>query len=119
MALIVTCKDRADAIDALDHISMAIEAHKVPDWGKTKSNLYHNTKIEYKDKLGFRSTISERALYFGLVNSDDPTFGITRDIYDRYHSSFYNVLIHFSWQCYFTVEQSPICLENIDARITD
>jgi hypothetical protein len=119
MALIVTCKDRANAIEVLDRISTAIERHKVPDWGKTKSGLYRNTKIEFKDQLGFRPTVSDRALCFGLVNIDDPAFGIPRDIHDRYHASFYDVLVRLSWQYYFTVEQTPGCLENVDARVAD
>jgi hypothetical protein len=119
MALIVTCKDPPSAVDALARITRAIENHKVPCWGRTKSNLIRNTTAEFENKTGFRPSIVENRLYFGLADPDHPPYSVTRELYERYHSLFYSVLVHFSWLYYFTVEQSPDRLEGIDARIAE
>jgi hypothetical protein len=72
-----------------------------------------------KNRACFRPTIKEDRLYFGLVNPDHSPFSVTRATYEKYHSMFYGVLVHLSWQLYFTVEQTPDGLKDVDADIAD
>jgi hypothetical protein len=117
MALIVTCKDLTNAIEVLHKITNAIEGFKITDWEKVGTNHFQNTRKEFKGKACFRPTIKDDKLYFGLINPENPPFSITRETYEDYHSMFFTVLIHLSWMYYFTVEQSPDRIENIDAKV--
>jgi hypothetical protein len=119
VALIVTCKDLMNAIDVLHRITMAIENGKITDWELTGSNEFQNTKREYKGKACFRPTIKENKVYFGLINPNSAPFSVSRPIYDEYHAMFYSVLVHLSWIYYFTVEQTPDRIQNVDGKITD
>jgi hypothetical protein len=117
MALIVSCKNIADTIEALRQITKAIESDKVPDWERVGTNCFRNVKKEYRDKAMFSPIIQDNKLYFGLLNLNNKHDSLTQEIYDNYHSMFYRVLVRFSWKLYFTVEQSPDRFEDIDSGI--
>jgi hypothetical protein len=119
MALIVTCKDLINAIDVLHRITMAIENGKITDWEKVGSNEFQNLKKEFKGKACFRPTIKENKLYFGLINPNNSPFSVSRSMYEDFHAMFYSVLVHLSWKYYFTVEQTPDRIQNIDGKITE
>ncbi len=119
MALIVTGKDLTNTIDILHRITRAMENGRIPDWEKIGTNYFRNTKAELRNQACFRPTIKEDRLYFGLVNPDHPPFSVTRATYEKYHSMFYGILVHLSWQLYFTVEQTPDGLKDVDADIAD
>jgi hypothetical protein len=118
MAIIVNCRDGTAPNETLGQISMAIDKRKVPDWIKGKGMFFLKAKGGDTDTLCFSPTISGERLIFGLVNSSDPEYSISREVYDAYHASFYDALVHLSWLYYFTVELTPDRLENIDARIS-
>ncbi|MGA2546605.1 MAG: hypothetical protein ABSF43_08670 [Rectinemataceae bacterium] len=118
MALIVTCKDLTDTIEVLHQITKAIENNKITDWEKVGTNHFQNSKTEYRDRACFSPTIKDNKLYFGLINSGEPPCSITQEIYDDYHSMFYSILVKLSWRYFFTVEQTPDRLLNIDAKIS-
>jgi hypothetical protein len=119
MALIVTCKDEDNTLEALEQISRAIENHRVPDWEKNKSNNFQCTTGEFKRKASFRPSIINNKIFFGLVNPTESPYSVPQDIYERYHAMFYNVLVHFSWLYYFIVEETPDRVENIDSRVVE
>jgi hypothetical protein len=98
---------------------MAIENGKITDWEKTGSNEFQNTRKEYKDKACFRPTIKENKLYFGLINPTSSPFTVSSSMYEDYHAMFYSVLVHLSWIYYFTVEQTPGRIQDIDGRISE
>jgi hypothetical protein len=118
MAIIVNCRDGTTPNETLGQISIAIEKRKAPDWIRGKGMFLLKTKGGDSEALGFMPTISGGRLVFGLVYSSDPEYSISREVYDAYHASFYDALVHLSWLYYFTVELTPDCLENIDARIS-
>ncbi len=117
MALIVTCKNMTDAIEALHQITMEIQNNKIPSWEVIGTNQFQNTKNKYEGKACFRPTIRENKLYFGLINPNMASPTVSKDLYDYCHSAFYDVLVHLSWRFYFTLEQTPERLADLDARI--
>ncbi len=117
MALIVTCRNLTDAIEALRQITRAIESGRIRDWEKAGTNHFRCALAEYGDRACFSPTIKDNILYFGLVRPYEPREPVPRSIYEAYHSMFYAVLVRLSWKYYFTVEKTDERLEGIDAEI--
>lgn len=117
MALIVTCKDLTDTIEVLRRITRAIEDNKVVDWEKTETNNFRYAKAGKGSPVRFCPIIRQNVLYFGLVIPGNPLFSISREVYEDYHSMFYDVLVRLSWKYDFTVEATPHSLADIDANI--
>jgi hypothetical protein len=117
MALVVTCKSMGETFSVLDSISRSIAGNRIPDWARTGTNVFQNTRKEYAGRVCFIAKVKENELRFGIQNPSNPALPVSRSDYDSLHSMFFSVLVHLSWIHYFRVEQSPDRIEGIDAKI--